>query len=98
MSWRKRGAGGKRDSNEKPIVDALRASGARVWFLSGQGNPDLLVLAYGRFVPLETKQPKGTRTKNQLNIPWAVVRTPEEALKAIGAIPQDCEGIDPEPQ
>ncbi len=54
MSWRKRAGGWKRDEAEPLIVDALRAVGARTWLLSGQGNPDLLVLFHGVYTPLET--------------------------------------------
>jgi hypothetical protein len=84
MSLKRRGAGGKRDSAEKPIVDALRAVGARVLFVSGQGNPDLFVRHRGSWTALEVKTNKGRLTHNQQNLEWAVVRTPEEALAAIG--------------
>lgn len=86
MSFRKRGSGGKRDRAEGPIVDALRDLGCRVWYLSGQGNPDLLVLKPGPtriYVPLEVKSHGGTLTKNQQDVPWAVVRGPQEAIEAI---------------
>jgi hypothetical protein len=86
MSFRKRAGGGKRDLAEQAIVDALQAVGARVWRLSGTGNPDLLVLHRGRYTPLEVKTEKGRRTANQTDIPWTLVRLPEQALLAIGAI------------
>lgn len=84
MSYHKRGAGGKRDLAEPAIVDALRVLGCRVYCLSGQGNPDLLVRSCGgRWVPLEVKSKGGTLTKNQQDLPWAVVRTPEQAIAAV---------------
>lgn len=86
MSFRKRAGGGKRDTAEKAIVDALEAVGARVWRLGGTGNPDLLVLFRARYTPLEVKTEKGRTTANQTNIPWPLVRLPEQALHAIGAI------------
>jgi hypothetical protein len=85
MGFRRRAGGGRRDGNEGPIVEALRAVGGRVWFIGGTGNPDLLVEFQGQFTPLETKRPKsGKRTKNQADIPWPIVTTPEDALHAIG--------------
>lgn len=87
MSRVKRGAGGKRDGNETPIVEALRAIGCRVWFLSGQGNPDLLVYREGRYYPMETKQRKGTLTPNQADIPWPIVRSVDEAIRVVNGLP-----------
>lgn len=83
MSWRRRAGGGKRDLSEKPIVEALEAAGARVWRIGGTGNPDLLVRYRGRYVPLEVKTGKGRMTENQDDIPWPIVRSPEEALAEI---------------
>jgi hypothetical protein len=86
MSFRKRAGGGRRDTAEQAIVDALEAVGARVWRLGGTANPDLLVLFRGRYTPLEVKTEKGRTTVNQANIPWPLVRLPEQALREIGAI------------
>ena len=86
MSYRKRAGGGKRDTAEGPIVDALRAVGARVWHIGGTGNPDLLVEWRGVWTPLEAKSKGGTLTRNQQALAWVVVRTPEEALREIGAM------------
>ena len=83
MGYRRRAGGGRRDGNEALIVEALRRAGYRVWFIGGTGNPDLLVECHGRFVPLETKQRHGALTQNQADIPWPVVRTPEEAIAAV---------------
>lgn len=77
------------------MISALEAAGARVWRLS---QPlDLLVGYHGRFLLLECKtgkrkrkdQPKQDETIadcHHRNLPVYVVRTPEEALQAIGAI------------
>lgn len=86
MSFRRRAGGGKRDTSEGPIKAALEAVGARVWQIGGTGNPDLLVEWRGIWTPLEAKSKGGTLTRNQQALTWAVVRTPEEALKAIGAM------------
>jgi hypothetical protein len=86
MSFRKRASGGKRDTAEAAILDALHRVGAETWQLAGRGNPDVLVRFRGIYTPLEVKTGKGRRTENQTAIPWPLVRTPEQALQAIGAI------------
>lgn len=92
--WRR---AAKRDANEAGIVEALEAAGAKVWRLS---LPlDLLVGLHGRFVLLEVKRegerkPRADRAAQtetiaecqRKGLPCYVVRTPEEALQAIGAI------------
>lgn len=61
--WKRRA---KRDANERLIVEALRAAGASVEFLSGKGAPDLLV-AKGRYMyVMEVKGPKGELTQDQI--------------------------------
>ena len=74
----------KRDRNEREIVLALRAVGAEVWRLSVPGGPDLLVRRAGRIWCFEVKTAKGTRTAAQALTQWQVVRTIDEALRAIG--------------
>ena len=76
------------DLSQAAIVEALRAAGAFVWHI---GEPvDLLVWAQGRWTPMECKTGKRKR-KDQpgqdaflkaFSVP--VVRTPEEALTAMG--------------
>lgn len=92
--WRR---AAKRDANEPAIVDALEAAGAKVWRLS---QPlDLLVGVHQRFYVLEVKREgerkprkdRATQTETiaecqRKGLPVYVVRTPEEALQAIGAI------------
>ena len=88
----------KKDLNQQPIVDALRAAGCSVTILSAPGVPDLLVGRGGRTYLLEVKGGLGPRggksgrelTKDQL-LWWAtwqghamLVRTPQEALQAVG--------------
>ena len=90
--WRR---AAKRDTAEPLIVEALEAAGAKVWPLS---LPlDLLVGHRGRFVLLEVKSNKRKPDKRQAvqtetiaacqtgGLPVYVVRTPEDALAAIGA-------------
>jgi Holliday junction resolvase len=87
------------DSTHQPVVKALRAVGASVHRLisadhgSGAGMPDLIVGFRGRTFLLEVKGPKTAIDAAQLEwhaswkgTPVVVVRTPLEALQAIGAI------------
>jgi len=84
VSFRRNAGGGKRDACERPIIDALVDLGCTVRQLSGRGNPDLLVRSpMGRWVPLECKSDGGTLTKNQHDICWPVVRTPQDAITAV---------------
>jgi len=87
----------RRDRNEREVIDALEhpAIGAAVLPLSGAGVPDLLGAYWGRLYLLEVKGPKGTLTPEQqataamlghAGVPIHVVRTAEDALKAIGAV------------
>ena len=85
----------KRDATEPPIVEALEGVGAWVWRID---LPlDLLVAYRGRLLLLEVKS--NTRQRKDLarqtetiarcqrdGLPVYVVRTPEDALQAIGAI------------
>lgn len=90
MSIRRRAA--KRDANEKAIRTALEAVGATIVAVSEQDAPDLVVGFRGVNTWLEVKTDKGELKPGQAD--WhqwwrgqvAVVRTAEEALKAIGAI------------
>lgn len=90
----------KVDANQAEIVAALEAAGASVLSLAALGNgaPDLLAgWAGAEMVLLEVKHParaKGRREPNALQTKWhgawkgrpvAVVLTPEDALRAIGA-------------
>jgi len=87
----------KRDANERAIIQALEAVGARVWQLD---RPVDLVVGYrNRFTLLEVKdgdKPPSSRklTPEQqsflelclaFNLPAAKVETVDEALAAIGA-------------
>lgn len=82
----------KRDANEHAIVTALKAVGATIVRISADGAPDLLVGFRGRNWLLEVKASKGLLRANQAA--WATrwsgkvttVRSPDEALIAIGAI------------
>lgn len=83
MGYRRRAGGGKRDLSEKVIVDTLRKLGVRCWYLSGTGNADILTLYGDSYLPLEVKTGKGKRTRNQLDAPWPLVTTFNEAWAAI---------------
>lgn len=83
VSYRRRAGGGKRDTAEKPILDALQARGIEFWQIGGTGNPDVLIRFGGRLYAGEVKSKGGSETKNQGDFP--IWRTPEQVLKAIGA-------------
>lgn len=77
----------KRDDNEQAIVEALRAIGVSVIFVSGKGAPDLL--AYhprDGMRAIEVKARKGKFTKAQLEnpIPYCVCRDVASALALFG--------------
>lgn len=74
----------KRDLNEKAIVQALQAAGAKVWKISGKGCPDLLVWFGGSWMPVEVKSATGRLTKAQAAPLWPVVRDVESMLTALG--------------
>jgi hypothetical protein len=74
----------RRDSAERPIVDALRQLGALVFPVSAPGAPDLFVRYKGRWIAFEVKTGKGTVTKAQhlagAEREWPVIRTVDDAL------------------
>jgi Holliday junction resolvase len=74
----------RRDANEPAIVAALEAVGAQVTRISGKGAPDLLVRRAGRLWAFEVKGKTGIRTAAQVATEWPVVRSVDDALKAIG--------------
>ena len=84
----------KVDANQAEIVDALRQAGASVLVLSrvGQGCPDLAVGFRGKTFFMEIKTVRGALTpaEDEFMYKWrghyAIVRTPEEALRAIGVM------------
>lgn len=84
----------KVDANQDQIVSALRAAGASVQSLApiGKGCPDILVARAGQMWLMEVKQEKGQTNdlQKRWHIAWCadvhVVRSPDEALRVIGAI------------
>ncbi len=80
------------DDTQKEIVKRLREVGCSVHVLSGVGDgfPDLAVGRGGTSYLLECKTGNGGLTKHQIawHATWAghsaIVRTPEEALNAVG--------------
>lgn len=80
--------GAKRDMNEMPIVNGLRAIGAKVKRMS---EDDLLVGWRRRNFILEVKTDKGKLTEQQEEMirgwpgQYEIVRNLDEALVAIGA-------------
>lgn len=84
----------KVDGNQSEIIAALTKCGALVTDLSGVGRgvPDLLVAVGGKLYLLEAKAAKGKLTDAQKDwhARWSgyatVVRTPEQALAAVGLL------------
>jgi Holliday junction resolvase len=74
----------RRDANEAAIVQALEAVGAQVTRISGKGAPDLLVRRAGQLWAFEVKGKTGIRTAAQVATEWPVVRSVDDALRAIG--------------
>lgn len=96
MSYRRGGAGRRRDLAEPAIIEALRGAGWTVQQAHGDGVPDLVCqhpgvwsswsAERGDYVPrpcylcLEVKTGAGTRTASQARSLWPLVHTPAEAL------------------
>lgn len=77
----------RRDAVEAEIVAALRDVGAeRITKVSGKGAPDLVFQFRNRVHAFEVKTGKGKRTDAQKKTLWPIVRSVEDALKAIGAV------------
>ena len=81
----------RRDKNEPPIIEALERAGAEVWVVDRPA--DLLVWFRRAWHILEIKMPSGRLSARQaadrdegLCEGIAIVRTPLEALEAIGAV------------
>lgn len=82
----------KADNNQREIAAALRDAGASVEHLHmvGRGVPDLLVGIRGKNYLLEVKGQKGETTpaQDKWHGAWrgeaAIVRSPQDALAAIG--------------
>lgn len=82
---------GRRDDNEPEIVQALEQAGCHV--RAAEREPyDLVVGRAGRTYLLEVKTRTGTLTASQISMRaswgghYAVVRTPAQALKAVGLV------------
>lgn len=83
----------KIDHNQPLIVETLRKAGATVQHLHavGHGCPDIAAGYNGVTYLIEIKSERGKLTKDEQawHAAWAgqvaIVRTPEEALAAIGA-------------
>ena len=84
----------KPDKNQNEIIVALRSIGAKVVDTSvvGSGFPDLVCKFRGTLYLIEVKSKKGRLTPKEYDFfeDWGdvtiIVRDPEDALKAIGAI------------
>ncbi len=84
MTFRRGGAGKRRDANEPALIAGWRAIGAEVWQVGGTGLPDVLVRFRGVLHAFEIKTATGRETEHQGAFP--VIRDMESGLKAIGAV------------
>jgi len=89
MTFRRGGAGRRRDAIEPELVAALTSAGVQVWHLHGAGLPDLLCYFRHHFMPLEVKSARGTLTVWQEGAPWPVVRSTDEAFAVLGIVVRD---------
>ena len=87
----------KVDANQTQIVSALRAAGASVQSLApiGKGCPDILVGYQGVTYTLELKDGRTGKDVKERQDKWhaewrgravTIAKTPDEALRAIGAL------------
>jgi len=82
----------KRDKVEREIVVALQSVGCTVQRISAKGVADLLVGRHGENYLLEIKSRSGELTPDQVAFrenwegQYAVVRSVEQALAAVGAL------------
>jgi len=84
----------KTDNNQAEIIQALRDVYCSVLPMHrlGQGAPDIAVGRNGIVYFLEIKSDKGKLTEDEQKFMdewrghYAIVRTPEEALRAIGVL------------
>lgn len=83
MTFRRGGAGKRRDANEPDVIDALEKAGAQVWQVSGRAVPDLLAWYRGRPFVMEVKTRLGKQKPSQVGTPWPIVRSADEALAVI---------------
>lgn len=96
MATKRYDAARRIDSNQREIVEALKAAGCAVVSTArmGGGFPDLVVgrgdIGHGQIFLLEVKGPKGRFTPSELRFAaswhgnYRVVRSVEEALRAVG--------------
>ena len=89
MSFRKGGAGKRRDAIEPAIIQALRAVGCEVYQINGRALPDLLCKHHGRWLPLGVKSGFNARltpSEAQFAPSWVMVHSVDEALVSVGAL------------
>lgn len=86
MTFRRGGAGKRRDAVEPDVIKALKAIGVEVWQINGHGLPDLLCKLRGRWTPLGLKSGKKaslTPTEKAGKAPWPMAWDVPSALLAM---------------
>lgn len=87
MTFRRGGAGKRRDAIEPEVIKALRQCGVEVLQINGRASPDLLCRNGDRWVPLGVKSGEKSRlTRSEREQPpsWPIVRSVAEAFAAVG--------------
>jgi hypothetical protein len=86
MSFRRGGAGKRRDAIEPQIIKILKRFGATVLQINGRHLPDVLCEHRGRWVPLGIKSgEKASLTAGEKagKALWPIVRNEHEAMEAV---------------
>jgi len=87
MSFRRGGAGKRRDAIEPAVIQALNAHGVRTWQINGRALPDVLCEHGGRWLPIGIKSGEKSRlTPSERAAPplWPLVHSVQEALRMFG--------------
>jgi hypothetical protein len=87
MSFRRGGAGKRRDAIEPDVIEHLRRRGVTVYQINGRALPDLLCYHAGRWMPLGVKSGEKSRlTPSERAAPplWPLVHSVQEALGMFG--------------
>jgi hypothetical protein len=87
MSFRRGGAGKRRDAIEPAVIQALRAIGVTCYQINGRALPDVLCERRGRWLPLGIKSGEKARlTRSERETPpsWPMVHSVDQALALFG--------------
>lgn len=86
MSFRRGGAGKRRDAIESAVIEALNAYGWATYQVNGRALPDILCFKGRRCVALGIKSGEKARltpSERDSPPPWPIVRSVVEALREL---------------